>query len=73
MIKFTLSHFNGDSKSLEFPAFGMTENVTPTLAEIPEGFEVELSANESIAVTMISIRQILSRISHQLDAAMPNR
>ncbi len=73
MIRFTLSHLNG-SDSLEGMFRGTTEMVTPRLREGADfsAFQIDVSVEEAIAITLIDIRQTLSRLLVKVETAFPD-
>lgn len=73
MIRFTLDHMNG-SDSLEGMFRGTTETVTPRLFNVPDSsaFEIDVSAEEAIAITLIGIQQTLTRLLVKAETAFPD-
>ncbi len=73
MIRFTLGHMNR-SDSLEGMFRGTTETVTPRLLKVPDpsAFEIDVSAEEAIAITLIGIQQTLTRLLVKAETAFPD-
>lgn len=73
MIRFTLDHMNR-SDSLEGMFRGTTETVTPRLRKMPDpsAFEIDVSAEEAIAITLIGIQQTLTRLLVKAETAFPD-
>ena len=69
MIRFTLNHLDIGSDSLETTMPGFLERITARLQESSDAYHVEVSASDTIALTLIDISQTLTRIQQRLDIA----
>lgn len=74
MIRFKLHHLSPGSDSLEGKARNTIEKITPKLEEAPDPsvWQIDVSVEEAIAVTLIDIRQTLARMLEKMEAAFPD-